>query len=203
MDLSGQRYGRLVVLGPTESINGQWSWFCRCDCGNEREVRARHLRSGRTNQCKACALAGLSETFSQHGARRGLHSDTYRVWVGIRTRCRNPNASNYGLYGGRGIRVCDEWNDFSRFLADMGPRPSPLHSIDRIDPDGDYVAENCRWATPEIQSGNRRVCYQVTHEGAVMALAAFARKVGVPKDTLRYRAVSRGLGRIIEGAMLL
>lgn len=94
-----------------------------------------------------------------HGLSRipgGRHTPEYTAWMNMRQRCENPNFNGYGLYGGRGIKVCDEWRDFSRFISDMGRRPTPGHSLDRIDNESDYRPDNCRWATRKQQQNNRR-----------------------------------------------
>jgi hypothetical protein len=114
----------------------------------------------------------------------------YRAWSAMKLRCANPNNEQYHNYGGRGITVCDRWRQsFAAFLVDMGPRPSPRHSIDRIDNNGNYEPGNCRWATSREQNRNRRNNIVLTHDGRTMCLADWARELGVPRGTLlaRYR----------------
>lgn len=112
-------------------------------------------------------------------------SREYGIWCGIRERCLNPKNGNYPHYGGRGIRVCDSWFDsFEAFYSDMGPRPSPLHSIDRIDVNGDYKRSNCRWADLETQASNRGDNHFVLYRGFRLTLSEASRASGIPRSTL-------------------
>ena len=153
-DLTGNRFGRLLVLGKRENRNGRAVWFCACDCGASTIVSENNLKTGRTKSC-GCLQADIT---SQRNFKHG-HSRTplYKVWAGMRARCMVKTCTDYDLYGGRGITVCPEWKDFEAFRRDMGDRPSKRHSIDRIDPNGNYEPSNCRWATPEQQAQNQRI----------------------------------------------
>lgn len=132
---------------------------------------------------------------AEHHTTHGL-SDTpeHRVWIDLRARCRNPNHQAYGRYGGRGITVCERWRSFEAFLADMGPRPSPEHSIDRVDNDGSYSPENCRWATPTEQNGNRRPwkrSRRLTAFGRTLSIREWASVLHLPVTTI-YHRLDRG-----------
>ena len=108
----------------------------------------------------------------------------------MKTRCTNPKTWNYSNYGGRGIKVCEEWNkSFDRFLACMGPKPSSRHSIDRIDNNGNYCPENCRWATAKEQGRNRRINTAVTYKGETRTVAEWSERLGMNVVTLRSRLV--------------
>lgn len=120
-----------------------------------------------------------------------LNTPEYRAWHAMKVRCNNKNAPNYRLYGGRGIRVCESWNgSFETFFSDMGKRPSKYHQLDRIDNDGDYKPENCRWATATQQANNRRSNRLLTVRGKTKTVAEWSREVGVEADTIRKRLAS-------------
>lgn len=111
----------------------------------------------------------------------------YNIWAMMRQRCNNPEAKNYRSYGGRGIRVCERWAKFDNFLADMGTAPSPAHTLDRIDNEGDYTPQNCRWADVEKQQNNRRNCIHVTAFGETKTIAQWARATGLSRDMVQHR----------------
>ncbi len=146
--LLGKRFKNLIVLSKSEYVGDQHMWLCRCDCGNEVIVRGGNLTSGTTRSC-GC----------KRGAKHGLsHTPEYGVWSSMKARCLNPRDSAWRYYGGRGITVCNSWLDsFVNFYEDMGPRPNPSYSIDRIDSDGNYEPSNCKWASPQEQWDNRKI----------------------------------------------
>jgi hypothetical protein len=121
---------------------------------------------------------------SQHG---GYGTPEYSVWSAMRARCLNPAHSNYRHYGGRGIQVCERWESFANFLADMGPRPSLRHSIERTDSNGNYEPGNCRWATPAEQARNKSTNRFFTLNGETMCLTDWAKRLGVSPDCLAAR----------------
>lgn len=153
-DLSGQRFGRLVAIETNRRDHRHNRlWRCQCDCGNEVEVNVNRLVTGNTKSC-GCLYVDAHKT---HGATVGRgRVPEYIAWMHMRARCTNPKLPQFKDYGGRGIRVCDRWNDYASFIADMGNRPSPRHSLDRIDVNGNYEPGNCRWATKDVQQHNRR-----------------------------------------------
>lgn len=162
IDHVGQRFGRLEVLA-AESIThyGETRWRCRCDCGEVVFVLGLNLRTGHTRSCGCLARelrAAWNRVSISHGAaRNGQRAPEYWTWQGAKDRCFNSRNRMFRYYGARGISMCKEWRrSFSAFLADMGPRPSPQHSIDRINNDGHYEPGNVRWATRSEQRRNRR-----------------------------------------------
>jgi hypothetical protein len=153
IDISGQRFGRLVALSLYSAKTSPRKWLCRCDCGKEKIVRGELLRDGRARSCGCLKSDVLREIKTKHG-HGGQHnqSPTYVSWYAMLARCRNIKRANYG---GRGITVTERWHTFEHFLADMGERPLGT-TLDRIDNDGHYEPGNCRWATPKEQSANQR-----------------------------------------------
>lgn len=152
-DLEGQKFGRLIVLGrASEEKKGPVMWRVVCDCGTEKLVASPNLVNGSTKSCGCFRKESTSKKFKTHG----LHgSPTWYSWTSMKTRCKNPKATQYELYGGRGIQVCERWEKFENFLEDMGERP-PGKSLDRIDANGNYEPSNCRWATKKEQGQNKR-----------------------------------------------
>jgi hypothetical protein len=154
VDLTGMKFGRLQVLSEVgKTKGGQYKWACECDCGNKTAVAGFDLRSGHTMSCGCMIAESLSKRRTKHGQ---TGSPEWRSWNHMHRRCRETTAINYARYGGLGTRVCAAWADFSVFLRDMGPKPTPKHSIDRIDPFGNYEPSNCRWATASEQNRNKR-----------------------------------------------
>lgn len=177
VDISGLRYGKLVVSRKVENIGKKVAWLCECDCGEGTTVTSSDLRSGHTKSC-GCLKGGKIT----HGMNR---SPEHSIWCQIKGRCYNKNSPAYSYYGGRGIKVCDRWRDsFEAFFHDMGDRPSGNHSIDRIDNDGDYTPENCRWATPYMQANNARSNVRITYQGETHTVTQWARKLAVSPQTI-------------------
>lgn len=154
INLEGRRFGRLVVERYAGSRCGQAAWACACDCGAAVVVCGGNLRSGGSTSC-GCFR---TERRTKHGHNtRAGRSPEYVAWHNMIRRCRGTAGGLASLdYHLRGITVCDRWQSFDAFLADMGPRPSLRHSLDRIDNDGNYEPGNCRWATTQEQRANRR-----------------------------------------------
>jgi hypothetical protein len=172
IDLRGQVFGRLVVVERAGSdAGGNARWTCRCECGTDKVATGRALQAKdprkRTYSCgclqreagRAQAIRNIRHGASARGASGKERWPEYWVWSIMKDRCLNANNAKFKDYGGRGIKVCDRWlgdDGFTNFIADMGRRPSPEHSIDRIENDGNYEPGNCRWATRSQQQRNTR-----------------------------------------------
>jgi hypothetical protein len=153
IDLTGQRFGRLVVSGQDgKTRSGGYAWACVCDCGNRKTVSSSNLRRSLIKSC-GC-LQAANRLFHGHSTRTH-RTRAYTCWSHMKSRCSNEKHPQYEDYGARGISVCERWMDFPNFLADMG-EPQPGLSIDRINNDGNYEPGNCRWATQSEQNANRR-----------------------------------------------
>jgi len=121
------------------------------------------------------------------------YSRTYGIWSGMRQRCSNPNATNYFRYGAKGIKVCEAWSKYDQFILDMGEPPTPRHTLDRIDPNGDYTPENCRWADMETQFNNKRNNVNITAFGKTQTLAQWVRETGLSRDMIKHRIFEMNL----------
>lgn len=203
-NLSGNRYGRLLVksyagIRPRKGESyGRHLWFCQCDCGKKIITTGENLKSGNTTSCGCAHSEWVIKNKTRHGHTRGKHSREYNSHQSMKSRCYNPKNIGYHLYGGRGITVCDRWltgsgdkTGFECFLEDMGVKPTPKHSIDRIDVNGNYDPNNCRWATTEQQVCNTRRNRWVTFQGRKMTITQAIRESGVRKD-LVYQRLKRG-----------
>jgi len=175
------RFGMLTAVRETAKVGGVRAWVFRCDCGAEATKRIYDVLSGRTKSCGCASVALTAAAKVKHGANRrgGRRSPEYTTWLLLRDRCNNPRNPKYARYGGRGITVCGRWNDFATFLADMGPKPSTGHSIDRIDNDGPYSPENCRWASRDEQRNNKSASVRVVVNGERLTRKEAMARLGI------------------------
>jgi hypothetical protein len=157
IDITGQKFGRLLVVSRADNKGTRAMWNCICDCGNHKIIAGRELRNGKTISCGCFRDEKLSKVSTIHGNCTKETRREYYIWIKMIQRCYDSNNKSYKHYGARGITVCDEWiESFQTFYHDMGKRPSPDHSIDRINVNGNYEPSNCRWTTNEVQARNTR-----------------------------------------------
>mgnify|MGYP003558868412 CR=1 FL=1 len=184
IDLTGQIFSRLTVIGAAPSRQGLAQWLCKCICGKEKIIMAAALKGKKTRSC-GCLQIELTSARSKvinrtHGATANRRPTTeWAAWMSMKDRCNNPNHRYYGHYGGRGIKISDEWLVFTQFLADMGNKPDPTYSLDRIDNNKGYCKENCRWASRLQQSNNTRRNRNVTMSGKTQSVSMWKAELGV------------------------
>lgn len=148
----GDKVNRLTIVGESFIKKGRSYVPCLCECGVSKDVREDALKSKERFSCGCYRLEKLREIVSTHGK---MNTKSYGTWEGMLQRCNNSKSEGYPNYGGRGIQICKSWLDFENFFTDMGERPDGM-SLDRVDVNGDYCKDNCRWATPSVQGFNQR-----------------------------------------------
>ena len=188
-DLTGKKFGLLTVIGFYEKRNKHQFWKCICDCGNEKIIQQSHLKSGHTRSCGCLHKKSIIDTSKKHGK---CHTKLYFVWHTMKQRCYNLNNNQYKNYGKRGIGICSEWlEDFISFYnwAINNGYKEGL-SLDRIDNNGNYEPNNCRWATVKEQSRNRRNNRCFEYNGKTQCLEDWAKEYNLSRGTLNYRLLS-------------
>lgn len=187
--LVGLTFGRLTVfglMGHAQSREAMTYWLCRCLCGNWRIVPKHKLTLSRIKSC-GCYKTELLHSGKMSRSHGRSKSRLYCIWGWMFTRCYNPKCENYLDYGGRGIKVCDQWLTFENFRADMGEPPSSKHSIDRVDVNGNYEPSNCRWANPVEQARNKRNNRFITANGETHCLSEWAEITGLKSGLIARR----------------
>ena len=187
IDISGRKFGKWNAIdrAPSQVTSNDNKvrdalWNCKCDCGMVGVVSGAELRHGYSTQCKCCAVVELT--------RHGLtHTSVWNTWRNMRSRCENPKDSGYGNYGARGIKVCDEWQSFDAFYKDMGPKPTPRHSIERKNGSLGYFKDNCVWATQKEQMNNMRRNMMIEFNGKTLTLSQWCDMLSIPYNRTRLR----------------
>ena len=194
IDLKGQRFGRWTVLyRAPDRRRGYPEWHCRCDCGNEKALRANILRSGASRSCGCLNVDVHRQMCRDRNTTHGqANTPIYNTWINMIQRCTNPAYHKFRYYGGRGINVCQRWLDsFELFHADMGDKPSKA-TLDRINTEGNYEPANCRWASQKTQQNNRTNNRLLTHGGRTMTLMQWAELAGFHRETIAQRIDTLG-----------
>lgn len=195
-EMQDKRFGRLVVVREAEPqiqvLRSRRYWLCQCDCGATSLTEQSKLLSGHTRSCGCLKTERGRENGKRNRTHGRTHTAEYFAWGAMLRRCTDPHNIGYKDYGGRGITVCERWRSFAAFFADMGPRSSPAHSIDRFpDNNGNYEPGNCRWATKEEQDNNRRSSRFLTFQGQRLSCAQWARRLGFHYNLI-YQRLRKG-----------
>lgn len=194
IDLTGKKFHRWTVDSRAPNKGKETAWFCVCECGTKRSVNSQPLQNGLSKSC-GCFCSEVSVKLGKATATHGLSGTAmYAAWRNMRYRCNNKRAKAYPSYGGRGIKVCTEWDDFSTFHEwSMKNEYQEGLSIDRINNDDGYYPENCRWANYNEQSNNRRSSHYLTHNGKTLSATQWARELGLNAHTVFSRIRKGGL----------
>lgn len=187
IDLTGNKYNRLTVLSRYGySADRRITWKCKCDCGKIVIVAGKHLKNGSVKSCGCLNKELIAKRNYVHGKR---HTRLYRIWLVMKNRCNNPNDKYYYCYGGKGIKVCDEWaEDFMSFYNwSIANGYSDKLSIDRIDSDKGYQPDNCRWATNKEQQNNKTNNHYITYKGKTQSMKKWSEELNIDYSTLRSR----------------
>lgn len=178
----GERFNNLLIIDEIKTPSKDCIAVCKCDCGTIKKINRASVVMGKTRSC-GC-LASVATRFKPtHGKSR---TKIYRIWRGMRNRCLNKNADQYKYYGDRGISVCDSWRDFKNFYRDMGDVPKSL-SLDRINNNGNYCKENCKWSTRSEQQRNKTNNITLTYNGETKLAIEWAEQLGIRQETLKSR----------------
>lgn len=184
IDITTRIFGRLTVTGDSgQRSRGEVIWSCLCQCGITCTVTTSNLRSGNTTSCGCFQRETTSKRFRSHGK---TSKRVYNIWCAMLARCNNPKNNRYRYYGDRGITVCEGWKSFENFYADMGEPPIGL-TLDRIDIDGNYCKENCRWVTMVEQANNKTNNHLIAYKNEVKTIAEWERELGFPRSLIWQR----------------
>ncbi len=183
--LIGERFGKLIVVSRAENTQtGKRAWNCQCDCGGTTVTPTGDLRSGKA---RACACVRNEKTSNLKRSHNLAGSKEYEAWANMVNRCTYKSNTHYADYGGRGITVCERWLKFENFIRDIGRMPSPNHTIERKDVNGNYCPENVVWLERRLQARNKRTSRRIEWNGRSMLLVEWAEYLGIKLTTLSSR----------------
>ena len=188
-DLTGQRFGRLTVIERADTKGKRTMWLCKCDCGREKSIGSHNLLTGNTSSCGCLWKETVPSYNKENNTRHGdSHTKLHKAWLNMRYRCFNKRCKFYDNYGGRGITICEEWSVYENFRdwALANGFANGL-SIDRIDVDGNYCPENCRWVSEKVQQNNRRVNNYLTLNGTRHTIQEWSEITGIGWTTINER----------------
>jgi hypothetical protein len=191
----GRKFGRLTILKEGEPVKYDKTIMrkvlCKCDCGTEKEIDFNSIKGGKSTSCGCFNREHAKKIHTKHGMamlETGVRHPDYCIWMKIKSRCLNPNDKSYKNYGGRGIQVCDRWKEsFELFIKDMGWRPNKNYSIERINYDGNYCPENCKWIHKSEQTKNTRRVKLIEYNGSLYCLSDLCRLLKLSYSTMRHR----------------
>mgnify|MGYP006992064717 CR=1 FL=1 len=187
IDITGQKFNRLTAISIYgKNADNRITWLCKCDCGNEVVVAGKQLRSGQTKSCGCYNKELTTIRNTKHGKR---YTRLYRIWLLMKNRCNNPKDKYYYCYGGKGVKVCDEWtNNFESFYEwSIASGYNDKLSIDRIDSDKGYQPDNCRWTTNKEQQNNKTNNHYITYKGKTQSMKKWSEELKIDYSTLRNR----------------
>jgi len=185
IDLTGKKFNRLTVISRAENRGNRAMWDCLCECGTKTLNSSSDLT---LNNSKSCGCFGRDVSRERLTTHNMTNSTEYNSFRAMKERCYNKNHAMSHLYHKRGITVCQRWlNSFENFFADMGKKPSKAHTIERINNDGNYCPENCKWGTPTEQANNKRNNHKLTYMGETLTIAQWSRKTGIKYRTILSR----------------
>lgn len=185
-DITGKTFNRLTVIeyvGKRGKYRQSY-WIAKCECGTVKEYNSGAMVYGSVKSCGCLKREKTIARNTKHGLR---HHPLYPTWNNMMNRCSSPNCAEWHNYGGRGITVCERWKSFENFAADMGPKPSAAHSIERREVDGNYNPDNCFWGTLAQQANNKRSNRRISFDGQDLTVSEWAKKLGVSHEMIRGR----------------
>lgn len=184
IDISGERFERLLVIERADVPKLKPHWLCECDCGRRVVVNGSDLKLHKHRSCGCLHAEWVASNMTRHGLSKHR---IYGIWQGMLRRCEVPSFKKFENYGGRGIKVCERWRKFTAFAEDMGLPPTKSHTLDRINNDGNYEPENCRWATDTEQRNNRRDTFSLTFDGQTMSITQWADRLNTRPGSIKWR----------------